>query len=222
MLGVPDTDVTIGQQAVRDGEWFKASGYLPAGDFFSAVWDHWFGDAPPEGPAQAAAADASPAAQNGTPVAPVLSAELEAYLPPGSEALLAAAKTPRMTSTQMLENANRVAAQAGEQFRSAVNGLPETRRDPASTEAGSVGLRLPTFGEPMPQVMSAPWEGYRSGAPSRLDVQLNVESPQVNLNATTHIYVEGAADPMATATAVAAQQDRVFADLTRNTQGAYQ
>ena len=84
--------------------------------------------------------------------------------------------------------------------------------------SGSASLRLPAFGEPMPQSLSAPWDGYRSGA---LEVKLNVESPQVNLTATTNIYVEGSADPMATATAVAGQQDRVFAELTRNTQGAY-
>lgn len=124
-------------------------------------------------------------------------------------------------ASRMIERADLAARAAGESFQRLIDGMPASSRE-LILSSGNVNLRLPNFGEPMPQVMSAPWEGYRSGAPTRLDVQLNVESPQVNLNATTHIYLEGAADPMATATAVAAQQDRVFADLTRNTQGAYQ
>ncbi len=215
MLGVPDTDVAVGEQAVRDGEWFKAASYLPAGDLFSAIWGSWFGDDKPEAAAEGAAADPQQGAAPGSGALPGIEA---ASLPPGNDALLAAAQAPRLTSQQMLDNANRSAAQAGEQFRSMMQDLPDTRRDVVSADGGSASLRLPAFGEPMPQSLSAPWDGYRSGA---LELKLNVESPQVNLTATTTIYVEGSADPMATATAVAGQQDRVFADLTRNTQGAY-
>lgn len=218
-LGVPDTDTGVGQQAVRDGEWFKAASYLPAGDFFSAVWGSWFGDDESKSAVQGAAGSpqqgAVPAGQGETPAVSGVEAAL---LPPGNEALLAAAQAPRLTPQQILDNANRTAAQAGEQFRSMMKDLPEPRLDVGGVDGGSASLRLPAFGEPMPQSLSAPWDGYRSGA---LEVKLNVESPQVNLTATTNIYVEGSADPMATATAVAGQQDRVFADLTRNTQGAY-
>ncbi|WP_025140353.1 hypothetical protein [Achromobacter sp. DH1f] len=119
---------------------------------------------------------------------------------------------------RMVEQADLAARAAGENFQRLLDGMPASSRG-LLMASDSASLRLPAFGEPIPQSLSAPWDGYRSGA---LEVRLNVESPQVNLNATTHIYVEGAADPMATATAVAAQQDRVFADLTRNTQGAYQ
>ena len=118
----------------------------------------------------------------------------------------------------MVEQADLAARAAGENFQRLLEGMPASSRG-LLMASDSASLRLPAFGEPIPQSLSAPWDGYRSGA---LEVRLNVESPQVNLNAPTHIYVEGAADPMATATAVAAQQDRVFADLTRNTQGAYQ
>lgn len=43
----------------------------------------------------------------------------------------------------------------------------------------------------------------------------------VSVNATTTIYVNGSADPGATGAAVANQQSRVNADLTRNLQGSY-
>ncbi|WP_183004064.1 hypothetical protein [Achromobacter sp. UMC71] len=120
-------------------------------------------------------------------------------------------------SLRMVEKADQAARAAGERFQRLLDDMPASSRGQLMS-SDSASLRLPAFGEPMPQSLSAPWDGYRSGA---LELKLNVESPQVNLTATTNIYVEGSADPMATATAVAGQQDRVFADLTRNTQGAY-
>lgn len=225
-LGVPDTDVQVGQQAVRDGEWFKAASYLPAGDFFGAVWDHWFGDDPPQSAQGGAGAAISPAGIGTNPPAGDQVSGAAATGADGASAIDAglaalAAEPARLTSAQMLDNADRAAFAAGQPFRALASNQSQAREGSAAPYTGSASVRLPAFGEPMLPMIAAPWDGYRSGAPDALELSLNVASPQVNLTATTNIHVEGSADPMATAVAVAGQQDRVFADLTRNTQGAY-
>ena len=69
-----------------------------------------------------------------------------------------------------------------------------------------------------------PWRDYRSGfstGETAGGVLGASAAASVSVNATTHIHVNGSADPGATGEAVANQQSRVNADLTRNLQGSY-
>ncbi|GEM_PF-2056100 len=68
----------------------------------------------------------------------------------------------------------------------------------------------------------APWRDYQpgfvTGAAAGVAAGQQSGGP-VSVNATTNVYVNGSIDPLATGQAVASQQDRVNADLTRNLQG---
>lgn len=78
---------------------------------------------------------------------------------------------------------------------------------------------------PMDGARIEPWRDYHSGfalgeAGGAALAPAAAAAP-VSVNATTTIYVNGSADPGATGAAVANQQSRVNADLTRNLQGSY-
>ena len=70
-----------------------------------------------------------------------------------------------------------------------------------------------------------PWRDYHSGfalgEAGGAALAPPAAAAPVSVNATTTIYVNGSADPGATGAAVANQQSRVNADLTRNLQGSY-
>ncbi|MGE8655625.1 MAG: phage tail protein [Achromobacter sp.] len=69
-----------------------------------------------------------------------------------------------------------------------------------------------------------PWRDYRSGfatGETAAGALLAPATGSVSINATTNIHVNGSTDPTATGEAVANQQSRVNADLTRNLQGSY-
>lgn len=124
----------------------------------------------------------------------------------------------------MVEKADQAARAATEGLQRLIDSMPATRMGNPMSYGAEMGLRLPAIGDHLPGALRsgvAPWDNYRGAAAEALAVTLRVESPQVMLNANTSIYVEGASDPAATATAVAGEQDRVFASLARNTQGAY-
>ncbi|CAB3866039.1 phage tail protein [Achromobacter ruhlandii] len=87
---------------------------------------------------------------------------------------------------------------------------------------GAAGIWQPP---PMDGARIEPWRDYRSGfalgeAGGAALAPAAAAAP-VSVNATTTIYVNGSADPGATGAAVANQQSRVNADLTRNLQGSY-
>lgn len=78
---------------------------------------------------------------------------------------------------------------------------------------------------PMDGARIEPWRDYHSGfalgeAGGGVLAPPAAAAP-VSVNATTTIYVDGSADPGATGAAVANQQSRVNADLTRNLRGSY-
>lgn len=89
------------------------------------------------------------------------------------------------------------------------------------------GLYLPGSGirpEAMDGARVEPWRDYRSGFSTGETAGGVLAAPaaaSVSVNATTHIHVNGSADPGSTGEAVANQQSRVNADLTRNLQGSY-
>lgn len=92
------------------------------------------------------------------------------------------------------------------------------------------GLPGPSFtqvpGSVLPPALDgtqvAPWRDYQpgfvTGAAAGVAAGQQSGGP-VSVNATTNVYVNGSIDPLATGQAVASQQDRVNADLTRNLQG---
>ena len=71
----------------------------------------------------------------------------------------------------------------------------------------------------------APWReyqpGFAIGAAAGAAAGQQSGAP-VSVNATTNVYVNGSVDPLATGQAVATEQGRVNADLTRNLQGIYE
>lgn len=89
------------------------------------------------------------------------------------------------------------------------------------------GLNLPGGGirpEHMDGAQVEPWRDYRSGFATGETAASVLAAPapaSVSINATTNIHVNGTNDPHATGEAVANQQSRVNADLTRNLQGSY-
>ncbi|WYX07744.1 phage tail protein [Achromobacter xylosoxidans] len=89
------------------------------------------------------------------------------------------------------------------------------------------GLNLPGGGirpEHMDGAQVEPWRDYRSGFATGETAAGVLAAPapaSVSINATTNIHVNGTSDPHATGEAVANQQSRVNADLTRNLQGSY-
>ncbi|MFY2007944.1 phage tail protein [Achromobacter xylosoxidans] len=89
------------------------------------------------------------------------------------------------------------------------------------------GLNLPGGGirpEHMDGAQVEPWRDYRSGFATGETAAGVLAAPapaSVSINATTNIHVNGTNDPHATGEAVANQQSRVNADLTRNLQGSY-
>lgn len=89
------------------------------------------------------------------------------------------------------------------------------------------GLTLPGGGirpEHMDGAQVEPWRDYRSGFATGETAGGVLAAPapaSVSINATTNIHVNGTSDPHATGEAVANQQSRVNADLTRNLQGSY-
>lgn len=89
------------------------------------------------------------------------------------------------------------------------------------------GFNLPDTGirpEHMDGARVEPWRDYRSGFATSETAGGVLAAPapaSVSINATTNIYVNGSSDPGATGEAVANQQSRVNADLTRNLQGSY-
>lgn len=78
---------------------------------------------------------------------------------------------------------------------------------------------------PMDGARIEPWRDYHSGfalgEAGGAALAPPAAAAPVSVNATTTIYVNGSADPGATGAAVANQQSRVNADLTRNLQGSY-
>lgn len=87
---------------------------------------------------------------------------------------------------------------------------------------GAAGIwQLP----PMDGARIEPWRDYHSGfalgEAGGAALAPPAAAAPVSVNATTTIYVNGSADPGATGAAVANQQSRVNADLTRNLQGSY-
>ncbi|MGE4439767.1 MAG: phage tail protein [Achromobacter pulmonis] len=78
--------------------------------------------------------------------------------------------------------------------------------------------------EHMDGVQVEPWRYYPSGFATDAAAGAALVPPAaapVSINATTTIHVNGSTDPRATGEAVANQQSRVNADLTRNLQGSY-
>ncbi|WP_144658073.1 phage tail protein [Achromobacter dolens] len=87
---------------------------------------------------------------------------------------------------------------------------------------GAAGIWQPP---PMDGARIEPWRDYHSGfalgEAGGAALAPPAAAAPVSVNATTTIYVNGSADPGATGAAVANQQSRVNADLTRNLQGSY-